>query len=62
MYKIALERPASLEGRSWRWLRARTLGLLDADTRIARALTPDKGRPRLEVRASTPPPRTMQPS
>jgi hypothetical protein len=41
-YGIDLERPASLEGRSWRWLRTRILGLLDADTRLARSLTPDK--------------------
>ncbi|MFI6909651.1 hypothetical protein ACIBKY_50910 [Nonomuraea sp. NPDC050394] len=40
MYGIDLESPRSLEGRSWRWLRTRILGLLDADTRLARALSP----------------------
>jgi hypothetical protein len=42
VYGIDLESPASLEGRSWRWLRVRIFGLLDSDTRIARSLTPDK--------------------
>jgi hypothetical protein len=42
VYGIDLTSPESLSGRSWRWLRTRILGLLDADTRIARALTPDK--------------------
>jgi len=29
-------------GRPWRWLRARIVGLLSADTRLARALTPEE--------------------
>jgi hypothetical protein len=42
VYGIDLAEPGLLRCRSWRWLRVRVLGLLDADTRIARALTPHK--------------------
>jgi hypothetical protein len=40
-YGVDLGEPGLLKGRSWRWLRTRLFGLLLADTRIARALTPD---------------------
>lgn len=30
--------------RPWRWLRVRIVGLLHADTRVGRALTPDEPR------------------
>nr|WP_113705364.1 hypothetical protein [Nonomuraea lactucae] len=39
-FGIDLDEPAQLRTRSWRWLRTRLLGLLTADTRIARALDP----------------------
>ncbi|MGR6915428.1 hypothetical protein ACU635_14380 [[Actinomadura] parvosata] len=39
-FGIDLDEPGLLRKRSWRWLRTRTLGLLTADTRIARALDP----------------------
>jgi hypothetical protein len=39
-YGLDVEDPVLLRARSWRWLRTRILGLLAADTRIARALAP----------------------
>jgi hypothetical protein len=41
VYGVDMEDHALLERRTWRWLRVRVLGLLRADTRIVRALTPD---------------------
>lgn len=41
MYGIDVDTPGLLRQRTWRWLQARIVGLLSADTRIARALAPD---------------------
>nr|WP_239159997.1 hypothetical protein [Virgisporangium ochraceum] len=41
-YGIDVEQPDLLRHRSWRWLRTRIVGLLSADTRLNRALNPDK--------------------
>jgi hypothetical protein len=43
-YGIDLGEPDLLRARSWRWLRARIIGLLSADTRITRALAPSDQR------------------
>ncbi|MEU1883433.1 hypothetical protein ABZ470_39520 [Streptosporangium sp. NPDC020072] len=40
-YGIDLQAPGLMAARTWRWLRTRIFGLLAADTRICRALTPD---------------------
>lgn len=40
-YGIDVDDRVLLRTRSWRWLRARIVGLLAADTRVARALAPD---------------------
>ncbi|RLU85936.1 hypothetical protein CTZ27_26335 [Streptomyces griseocarneus] len=40
VYGIDVGAPGLLRGRSWRWLRLRILGLLSAESRLARALTP----------------------
>ncbi|TBO59029.1 hypothetical protein EYS09_14270 [Streptomyces kasugaensis] len=39
IYGIDLGDPAVLRARSWRWLRVRVLGLLSAESRLARVLT-----------------------
>jgi hypothetical protein len=39
-----MEDAALLRARTWRWLRVRIVGLLHADTRILRALTPASQR------------------
>ncbi|TMR99607.1 hypothetical protein EJK15_06775 [Nonomuraea basaltis] len=49
-FGIDIDEPGLLSRRSWRWLQARIMGLLTADTRIARALDPgddDAGRRKL---------------
>lgn len=40
-YGVDLGDRALLRARTWRWLRVRIVGLLSADTRLARAFTPD---------------------
>ncbi|MBB4915099.1 hypothetical protein [Streptosporangium saharense] len=45
-YGVDLDEPGLLTSRSWRWLRIRILGLLSADSRTARSLTPDHDDPR----------------
>jgi hypothetical protein len=45
-YGVDVDAPGLLTSRTWRWLRTRVLGLLAADTRIARALAPDDDKPR----------------
>lgn len=42
VYGIDLADRDLLRRRTWPWLRNRIVGLLSADTRIARALTPEK--------------------
>ncbi|QHF99035.1 hypothetical protein DEH18_33445 [Streptomyces sp. NHF165] len=39
-YGIDLGAPGVLRSRSWRWLRLRILGLMSADSRLARHLAP----------------------
>lgn len=46
-YGIDVEDRALMRHRTWRWLRARMVGLLSADTRIARALAPEPDMPDL---------------
>ncbi|TMR97532.1 hypothetical protein [Nonomuraea basaltis] len=43
-YGIDLDTPGLLASRTWRWLRNRIFGLLAADTRLCRALSPDGDR------------------
>lgn len=43
-YGIDLGERDLLRARSWRWLRVRILGLLAADTRIARAFAPEPSK------------------
>ncbi|MFI6317276.1 hypothetical protein ACIBG8_07145 [Nonomuraea sp. NPDC050556] len=40
-YGVDLGQPDLLLNRTWRWLRVRILGLLSADTRTTRSLTPE---------------------
>ncbi|MFF0721349.1 hypothetical protein [Micromonospora sp. NPDC003816] len=40
-----LDEPGILQQRTWRWLSARIAGLLSADTRLARALSPPPEMP-----------------
>ncbi|MEU7046036.1 hypothetical protein AB0A77_33970 [Streptomyces varsoviensis] len=40
MYGVDVGTPGFLRARSWRWLRVRVLGLLSAESRLARVLTP----------------------
>ncbi|TDC42124.1 hypothetical protein [Micromonospora sp. KC213] len=40
-YGIDVEDRGLMRARSWRWLRSRIVGLLAADTRLSRALSPD---------------------
>ncbi|MEV0444504.1 hypothetical protein AB0I84_29185 [Streptomyces spectabilis] len=40
VYGIDLGDPHLMRARSWRWLRVRVLGLLSADSRLARHLAP----------------------
>ncbi|MBB5081380.1 hypothetical protein [Nonomuraea endophytica] len=40
-YGVDVDQPGLLLTRTWRWLRVRILGLLSADTRTARSLTPE---------------------
>lgn len=39
-YGVDVEDRALMRARSWRWLRVRIQGLLAADTRLQRALSP----------------------
>lgn len=41
IYGIDAGDPALLQARSWRWLRTRILGLLSAESRLARVFNPD---------------------
>ncbi|QKW54679.1 hypothetical protein HUT08_21585 [Streptomyces buecherae] len=41
VYGIDVGAPGLLRARSWRWLRTRIEGLLSAESRLARLLTPD---------------------
>jgi hypothetical protein len=40
VYGVDVGAPGLLAARSWRWLRVRILGLLSADSRLARHLNP----------------------
>ncbi|TCB97719.1 hypothetical protein E0H26_11745 [Micromonospora zingiberis] len=40
-YGVDLDEPGILQQRTWRWLSTRIAGLLSADTRLARALSPE---------------------
>lgn len=42
-----LDEPGILQQRTWRWLSARIAGLLAADTRLARALSPEPELPQM---------------
>lgn len=44
-YGIDLDDPHLLATKTWRWLRTRILGLLNADTRVQRKLTPPPKTP-----------------
>lgn len=44
-YGVDVGDTALMAARSWRWLRVRVLGLLSADTRLARAFTPEPVQP-----------------
>ncbi|MFE7017554.1 hypothetical protein ACFVAQ_45045 [Streptomyces sp. NPDC057651] len=46
VYGIDVGAPGLLAERSWRWLRVRILGLLSAESRLARRLTPEPETPR----------------
>ena len=49
MYGIDLDDRQLLQARTWRWLRARILGLLDqSDSRLYRILNPQPTRPELQ--------------
>ncbi|KAA6224056.1 hypothetical protein CP973_00305 [Streptomyces albofaciens JCM 4342] len=45
VYGIDLGAPGILRARSWRWLRLRILGLLSAESRLARTLAPSQDAP-----------------
>ncbi|WP_275467860.1 hypothetical protein [Streptomyces noursei] len=45
VYGLDLGVPGILRARSWRWLRVRILGLLSAESRLARVLTPSPDAP-----------------
>lgn len=44
-YGLDIGAPGLLDARSWRWLRVRILGLLSADSRLNRLLTPPPDAP-----------------
>ncbi|QFY14485.1 hypothetical protein GBF35_25980 [Nonomuraea phyllanthi] len=52
-YGIDLDEPGLLAGRTWRWLRTRILGLLTADTRLARQLAPPPDKTASRARGRT---------
>ncbi|MFE7116664.1 hypothetical protein ACFU99_14745 [Streptomyces sp. NPDC057654] len=52
MYGLDVGAPGLLRARSWRWLRVRVLGLLSAESRLARVLTPPPN-PSAPTRKST---------
>ncbi|MEU0033166.1 hypothetical protein AB0M86_45435 [Streptomyces sp. NPDC051639] len=45
VYGIDVGVPGLLDTRSWRWLRVRILGLLSADSRVQRHLSPSDDTP-----------------
>ncbi|RBQ05220.1 hypothetical protein DQE82_26750 [Micromonospora sp. LHW51205] len=49
-YGIDVEDRALMRARPWRWLEARIVGLLAADTRLHRALAPEPETPDLPGR------------
>ncbi|MEU1674095.1 hypothetical protein ABZ752_19005 [Streptomyces roseifaciens] len=53
VYGIDVGAPDFLRSRSWRWLRVRVLGLLSADSRLARVLTPQQDAPAAKGAATT---------
>ncbi|MEU5330919.1 MULTISPECIES: hypothetical protein [Streptomyces] len=45
IYGVDVGAPGLLRSRSWRWLRLRVLGLLSAESRLARVLLPPPDAP-----------------
>ncbi|MFI6606846.1 hypothetical protein [Streptomyces sp. NPDC050507] len=45
MYGIDVDTPGLLQQRTWRWLRIRILGLLSAESRLARHFAPPDQHP-----------------
>jgi hypothetical protein len=43
VYGFDVGAPGALAGRSWRWLKVRLAGLCNADTRLSRAMAPQRG-------------------